>query len=188
MKIGYARVSTDEQHLDMQLAALTAYPCDLIFSDQGMSGARFDRPGLCDALKAVRPGSSLIVWRLDRLGRSLKHLVEVISKLNEQDVRVISLTESIDTRSSSGRFTFHMIAALAEFERSLISERTRAGMIAARERGQRAGRPRALTISQINQARVLLQDNSEEFVARTFNVHLRTLRRQLNELLDDDVN
>ncbi|WP_081067808.1 recombinase family protein [Burkholderia territorii] len=179
MKIGYARVSTDEQHLDLQLAALNAYCCDVIFSDQGESGARFDRPGLTNALNATSPGSTLVVWRLDRLGRSLQHLVNIICALGERNVRVVSLTESIDTRSSSGRFTFHLLAAMAEFERSLISERTRAGMTAARARGQRPGRPRALTSSQIAEAQLLLKTNSEQIVARILKVHVRTLRRQL---------
>jgi len=180
MKIGYARVSTDEQHLDLQLGALEANGCEVIFSDQGESGACFDRPGLVNALSAARPGSTLVVWRLDRLGRSLKHLVNIISTLGEQDVRVVSLTESIDTCSSSGRFTFHLLAALAEFERSLIGERTRAGMNAARARGQRPGRPRALTPSQIAEARILLNTHSEASVAQVLNVHVRTLKRQLS--------
>lgn len=181
MKIGYARVSTEEQHLDMQFSALKTYGCDLIFSDQGVSGARFDRPGLTDAMNAAVDGSSLIVWRLDRLGRSLGHLVDFITALNGRGIRLVSLTENIDTRSSSGRFIFHMIAALAEFERSVISERTRAGMVSARERGSRIGRPCLLTSSQCDEARAMLKEHTESYVARQFNVHCRTLKRYLKE-------
>lgn len=144
MKIGYARVSTDEQCLDLQLAALKRAGCDTILSDHGMSGSRFDRPGLQEALKMAKAGDALVVWRLDRLGRSLNHLVEVVNSLGKQRIEFVSLTESIDTRSPTGMLMFHMIAALAEFERSLISERTRAGMAAARARGAKIGRPRAV--------------------------------------------
>ncbi|WP_063552688.1 recombinase family protein [Burkholderia territorii] len=180
MKIGYARVSTDEQHLDLQLAALTNYGCVTIFSDQGISGACFDRPGLRDALKLATVGNTLVVWRLDRLGRSLSHLITVVGNLGDAGVEFVSLTESIDTRSPVGRFTFHMIAALAEFERSLISERTRAGLASARERGSRPGRPCALSPAERDQARLLLATHSEVEVADLLHVHLRTLRRHLD--------
>ncbi|KUY85262.1 DNA resolvase [Burkholderia cepacia] len=145
MKIGYARVSTEEQCLDLQLAALKAAGCDPIHADHGVSGSRFDRAGLREALQAAQPGDALVVWRLDRLGRSLSHLVEVVSDLGKQGIEFVSLTECIDTRSSTGMLMFHMIAALAEFERSLISERTRAGMAAARARGAKIGRPRKIS-------------------------------------------
>lgn len=179
MKIGYARVSTEEQHLDLQIQALQSAGCDCIFSDRGLSGVKTDRPGLRDALATVRGGDTLIVWKLDRLGRSLGHLVAVISELDRNSVRVVSLTEAIDTQSPAGRFTLHMLAALAEFERSLISERTRAGMAAARIRGSKIGRPRVLDPEQIAQARVLLESHSEMVVAETFHVNHRTLRRKL---------
>ncbi|WP_081069279.1 recombinase family protein [Burkholderia diffusa] len=144
MKIGYARVSTEEQCLDLQLSALKRAGCDTILSDYGVSGSRFDRPGLRHALGMAKAGDALVVWRLDRLGRSLSNLVEVVSSLGKQGIEFVSLTESIDTRSPTGMLMFHMIAALAEFERSLISERTRAGMAAARARGAKIGRPRAV--------------------------------------------
>jgi DNA invertase Pin-like site-specific DNA recombinase len=144
MKIGYARVSTEDQHLDLQLSALEAYGCDAIFYDHGASGSRFDRAGFLEALHAANRGDTLVVWRLDRLGRSLGHLVKVISGLEKRGIEFVSLTESIDTKSPTGMLMFHMIAALAEFERSLISERTRAGMAEARKRGARLGRPRTL--------------------------------------------
>ncbi|KVU28431.1 DNA resolvase [Burkholderia ubonensis] len=180
MKIGYARVSTEEQHLDLQLLALQQYQCDKIFTDQGISGARFDRPGLTAALSALDEGATLIVWRLDRLGRSLGHLVSVVADLSIRNVRIVSLTEGIDTQSSTGRFTFHLLAALAEFERSLISERTRAGVAAARARGRYAGRPRALSAEQLGLARELRKSRTESDVAGMFGVHPRTLRRLLS--------
>ncbi|GLU33274.1 recombinase family protein [Trinickia caryophylli] len=178
-KIGYARVSTDEQHLSLQLDALASYGCDVTYSDQGVSGARFDRAGLRDALLAAQPGTTLVVWRLDRLGRSLRHLAAIMGDLEERKVRVVSLTEYIDTRSTAGRFTFHMLAALAEFERGLISERTRAGVAAARARGKRIGRPLALDEEQCEHATALLDRHSAQFVAQQLNVDRRTLMRNL---------
>ncbi|MGS0896427.1 recombinase family protein [Burkholderia stagnalis] len=181
MKIGYARVSTDEQHLDLQLSALRNYGCVEIFSDQGISGASFDRPGLREALDVATTGHTLVVWRLDRLGRSLSHLLAVVGQLGETGVEFVSLTESIDTHSPVGRFTFHMIAALAEFERSLISERTRAGLASARQRGSKPGRPYALSLAERERARSLLATHSEAEVADLLHVHVRTLRRHLNK-------
>ena len=179
MIIGYARVSTDDQHLDLQLQALRAYGCDTIYSDQGISGARFDRPGLRDALDALQFGDTLVVWKLDRLGRSLGNLVVVMSELEKKDIRVVSLTECIDTVSPAGRFSFHMIAALAEFERALISERTRAGIAAARERGRKIGRPVALSVLQQQEVKSLRGVVPEAQLAQTYNVHVRTLQRHL---------
>lgn len=182
MKIGYARVSTDDQHLDLQFSALRKYGCAQIFSDQGISGASFDRPGLREALTAATSGNTLVVWRLDRLGRSLSHLIAVVGRLAEVGVEFVSLTENIDTRSPTGRLTFHMIAALAEFERSLISERTRAGLASARERGSKPGRPRALSLVERERARLLLATCTEVEIADIMQVHVRTLRRYLVEL------
>lgn len=141
MKIGYARVSTDVQRMDLQMDALKQAGCDHIFTDHGISGAATERPGLQQTMKMLQKGDTLIVWRLDRLGRSLVHLVELVSNLGRQGIEFRSLTESIDTSSSGGKLLFHMIAALAEFERSLISERTKAGMAAAKLRGKHVGRP-----------------------------------------------
>lgn len=148
MKIGYARVSTDVQRMDLQLDALTQAGCDQIFKDHGISGASSERPGLQQAIGALQKGDTLIVWRLDRLGRSLVHLVEQVSNLGKQGIEFRSLTESIDTSSSGGKLLFHMIAALAEFERSLISERTKAGMAAAKLRGKHVGRPKRIKPTQ----------------------------------------
>ncbi|UEP23088.1 recombinase family protein [Burkholderia ambifaria] len=181
MIIGYARVSTEEQHLDLQYSALEAYKCDLIFSDQGISGAKFDRPGLDAAIEAATPGGTLVVWRLDRLGRSLSHLIGLVTMFNAREVQLVSLTESLDTRSPTGRFTFHMIAALAEFERSLISERTRAGMASARSRGSRIGRPRTLDAQQCARLLELLKTHTKAEVAAMLNIDRRTMQRYLAE-------
>ncbi|WP_175948761.1 recombinase family protein [Burkholderia pyrrocinia] len=179
--IGYARVSTEEQHLDLQLTALKTYGCTEIYSDQGFSGARADRPGLRDALAHATRGRTLVVWRLDRLGRSLIHLMTVIGELGDAGVEFVSLTESIETRSPVGRFTFHMIAALAEFERSLIAERTRAGVASARARGSQIGRPPALSHAELDLARSLLATCTYAEVADRLGIHVRTLRRNLKQ-------
>ncbi|KVU93626.1 recombinase family protein [Burkholderia ubonensis] len=181
MKVGYARVSTEEQHLDLQISALKGCGCDVIFSDQGISGVCSDRPGLKAALDAISDGSTLVVWRLDRLGRSISHLIQIITQLGETGVEFVSLTECIDTGSPVGRFTFHMIAALAEFERALISERTRAGLLSARRRGSKLGRPFALSVQDQVRARSLLGAFSEAEVATLLSVHVRTLRRYLRD-------
>ena len=143
MLIGYARVSTDDQRLDLQRDALTQAGCQRVYEDKE-SGAKAARPGLALALEVAREGDTLVVWRLDRLGRSLKDLIELVEKLENQGIALKSLKESIDTASSGGRLVFHLFGALAEFERSLIRERTRAGLAAARARGRKGGRPKAL--------------------------------------------
>ena len=142
MQIGYARISTDDQTLDLQRDALTKAGCDQLFTDT-ISGAAADRPGLTQALTYARPGDTLVVWRLDRLGRSLRHLIETVTDLEQRGVHFRSLTEAIDTTSPGGKLVFHIFGALAEFERDLIRERTRAGLTAARARGRTGGRPRA---------------------------------------------
>ena len=143
MLIGYARVSTDDQNLDLQKDALTEAGCERIMEDH-QSGVRSERVGLKTALEYARAGDTLVVWRLDRLGRSLKHLVEIITELDARDVGLRSLQESLDTSSHSGKLLFHIFGALAEFERNLIRERTQAGLQAARARGRKGGRPKAL--------------------------------------------
>ena len=140
--IGYARVSTDDQNLSLQTRALDAAGCTRIFTDKGISGARGSRPGLNAALLALEKGDTLVVWRLDRLGRSLIHLVRLLDELGKKGIHFHSLTENLDTNSAGGRLIFHIMAALAEYERSLISERTKAGMQAAKARGVHVGRPR----------------------------------------------
>ena len=179
MRIGYARVSTDDQNLDLQLAALKKADCDDIFTDQGVSGARFSRPGLEQTMAALSKGDTLVVWRLDRLGRSLTKLVELVDALGARGIQFVSLTECIDTTSPGGTFLFHIMAALAQFERSLIGERTRAGMLAAKARGQHVGRRRAMTQTECVEAQQLLALHSSQAVAQRFAVHPRTLLRSL---------
>ena len=139
MIIGYARVSTQEQNLDAQLDALKNANCEQIFEEK-ITGKHKDRPELKTCLKALRKGDVLIVWKLDRLARSLKDLVEIITELNDREIGFRSLTEAIDTTSATGRLVFHIFGALAEFEHSLIRERTIAGLDAARARGRKGGR------------------------------------------------
>ena len=181
MKIGYARVSTEEQNLDLQRQALEAAGCDSIYEDHGISGSAVERPGLGRALAKAGPGDVLVVWRLDRLGRSLPHLIEVITALREAGIGFCSLQEQIDTTSAGGRFYFHMLAALAEFERELISERTKAGMAAARRNGKHIGRPRKLVPHQVARAHDLIESGKETrtAVAARFGVDVATLRRAL---------
>jgi DNA invertase Pin-like site-specific DNA recombinase len=143
MLIGYARVSTDDQNLNLQRDALRSAGCDQIYEDH-LSGACSARPGLEQALEMARAGDILVVWRLDRLGRSLKDLLQLVESLDKRGIELQSLQESLATHSSGGRLIFHLFAALAEFERHLIRERTQAGLKAARARGRKGGRPKAL--------------------------------------------
>lgn len=144
--IGYARVSTSDQSTDLQIDALRSAGCIQIYTDQ-ISGGTAERPGLTQALQALRPQDTLVVWRLDRLGRSLKHLIELVGKLSERSIDLRSLSEGIDTSSAGGKLTFHLFSALAEFERDLIRERVRAGLDAAAARGRKGGRPTVVTRS-----------------------------------------
>lgn len=144
MLIGYARISTDDQNLALQHDALTAAGCEKIYEDR-ISGVGAERPGLTLALEVARAGDTLIVWRLDRLGRSLKDLITLAERLEQRQVGLKSLKETLDTTSSGGRLIFHMFGALAEFERDLIRERTQAGLSAARARGRLGGRPKLLS-------------------------------------------
>lgn len=143
MLIGYARVSTDDQNLNLQKDALKQAGCSRIYEDR-LSGAGVARPGLTKALEAARAGDILVVWRLDRLGRSLKDLIQMVETLSERGIELHSLTEALATTSTSGKLIFHLFGALAEFERNLIRERTQAGLTAARARGRKGGRPKAL--------------------------------------------
>jgi DNA invertase Pin-like site-specific DNA recombinase len=178
-KIGYARVSTAEQSLRLQTMALESAGCTQIFVDEGVSGKVTNRPGLNQALNVLLPGDTLVVWRLDRLGRSLIHLVKMVNQFADDGIDFQSLTENIDTKSSGGRLVFHMMAALAEFERSLISERTRAGMMAVKAEGRHVGRPRALSDLDRDQALISILQNEEPIseVAMRYQVHPRTLKR-----------
>jgi|TARA_R110000823_G_scaffold60123_6_gene143910 DNA invertase Pin-like site-specific DNA recombinase len=144
MLVGYARVSTDDQNLNLQRDALDQAGCEQIFKDQ-LSGAKAERPGLHQALQYARTGDTIVVWRLDRLSRSLKDLIEMVTLLESKGIGLKSLQEAIDTSSSSGKLIFHIFGALAEFERNLIRERTQAGLQAARARGRKGGRPKSLS-------------------------------------------
>lgn len=185
MLIGYARVSTSEQRLDLQVDALATAGCQRMFTDHA-GGGRFDRPGLESALSHLRPGDTLMVWKLDRLGRSVRRLVELVASLQAREVQFASLTDGINTGTSSGRFFFHVMAALAEMERDLIKERTKAGLEAARARGRKGGRPQKLSPQQIKHARLLLAEpeTTGVDVALTLGVARSTLYRSLR-LRDD---
>lgn len=150
--VGYARVSTAEQTLAHQLDALRVAGCETVFEDC-VSGAKTDRPGLNDALDYLRSGDTLVVWKLDRLGRTMAHLIETVRDLDERSIGFRSLTEGIDTTTSGGTFVFHLFGALAQFERDLISERTRAGLAAAAARGRKGGRKAAVTSDKLARAR-----------------------------------
>ena len=177
--IGYARVSTQDQTLNLQKDALDKIGCIKIFTDT-ISGATTERQGLDEALEYVREGDTLVVWRLDRLGRSLKHLIETITALNNRKIGFKSITENIDTTTSGGKLVFHIFGALAEFERDIIKERTRAGVQAARTRGRTGGRPKATTLKtpkKISMAQALYdnKNNTIEEICKTLNISRATL-------------
>jgi DNA invertase Pin-like site-specific DNA recombinase len=182
MDIGYARVSTEDQNLDLQRQALEAAGCATIFEDHGFSGAVVERPGLARALTAAQDGDTLVVWKLDRLGRSLPHLVEIIRGLREGGIGLRSLQEQIDATSAGGRFYLHILAALAEFEREMIRERTTAGMASAKRRGTHVGRPHKLSRRQVAYARGQIASGklTRVAIAAQFGVNVSTLRRALN--------
>ena len=176
MLIGYARVSTREQNLDLQKDALDRAECERIYSDQ-VSGSTERRQELDTALEMLREGDTLVVWRLDRLGRSLKHLIALVGDLEERGIGFKSLQEHIDTTTSSGRLVFHVFGALAEFERNLIRERTRAGLDAARARGRKGGRPKKLDAKKQTLAVKLYQgkQHSIEELCSMFGISRPTL-------------
>ncbi len=177
MLIGYARVSTQDQNLELQRDALTKAGCQKVFEDK-LSGARTDRPGLSKILEMLRKGDTLVVWKLDRLGRSVKQLVDLIGELRKQGVQFKSLTDAIDTGSPSGRFFFHVMASLAEMERELSVERTRAGLEIARQLGRKGGRKPKMTGSKIESARKLLASGiPPKDVAKDLGVSVPTLYR-----------
>ena len=177
-RIGYARVSTDDQNLDLQRDALALAGCSVVY-EETISGKSADRPELEHCLKALRSGDTLVVWRLDRLGRSLPDLVGIVSSLEREGVAFESITERIETTSAAGKLIFHVFAALAEFERNLIRERTRAGLAAARARGRKGGRKPALDDRQVREIRALLRDPEIQVtdVARRYGVSRTTLYR-----------
>lgn len=182
MQIGYARVSTEDQNLDLQNDALKQAGCDKIIEEKA-SGAKTDRTGLEEALSYLRKGDTLVVWKLDRLGRSLQHLIQVVNQLREKDIYFRSIQESLDTSSSGGKLIFHIFGALAEFERDVIRDRTMAGLAAARARGRVGGRPKIMTDKKVHLAKTLLADhtNTIDYVCETLGVSRATLYRYLKE-------
>ena len=180
MLVGYARVSTQDQNPALQLDALKAAGCEKVFTEKA-SGAQRDRPELAAALSYMRSGDSLVVWKLDRLARSLPQLIETVATLEDQGIGFCSLTEAIDTTTAGGKLVFHIFGALAEFERSVIRERTRAGLKAARDRGRKGGRPPALSAADLAVAKALLRDPAitVDEVATRLKVSPATLYRHL---------
>jgi len=178
--IGYVRVSSTDETLDLQKDALEKAGCSHTFTDT-ISGATTERPGLEKAFAYLREGDTLVVWRLDRLGRTLKHLIETIADFNKRHIGFKSLTENIDTTTSGGKLIFHIFGALAEFERDLIRERTKAGLAAARARGRMGGQPKALTPKQAAIAQQLYDAKTTPIteICKTFNISRSTLYRYI---------
>ncbi len=185
-RIGYARVSTDDQNLHLQRDALEKAGCQVIYEDKA-SGKNTERPELEACLKALRSGDTLVVWRLDRLGRSLGDLVKLVTTLEEQEIGFESLQEKIETTSASGKLVFHVFAALAEFERNLISERTRAGLKAARARGRLGGRKPKLKQKDIREIKALLKDPNIPVsdIAKRFGVSRTTIYNRVGVVKPD---
>ncbi|MEE4210860.1 MAG: recombinase family protein [Parvularcula sp.] len=180
MLVGYARVSTQDQKPALQRDALTAAGCEKLFEETA-SGAQRDRPQLQAAIDYMREGDTLVVWKLDRLARSMKQLIETVEGLDARGIGFRSLTEAIDTTTPGGKLVFHIFGALAEFERSIIRERTNAGLKAARDRGKLGGRPPALSVEDLSAARAMLRDPeiTVEAVAKRMGVAASTLYRHL---------
>lgn len=182
MKVGYCRVSTHDQHLAMQQDALKSSGCEEIFSDIA-SGVKTGRPGLDEALSYLREGDTLVVWKLDRLGRSLQHLITTIKELTEKGVGFKSLQKNIDTTTSGGKLIFHIFSALAEFERDLILERTNAGLKAARARGRKGGRPPLLEQRQLKRIFEMYDEgnNTVAEICKIYNISRSCFYKYLNK-------
>lgn len=178
MNVGYTRVSTDDQNLDLQVDALKKEGCDKVFQDVG-SGAKRDREGLLEAMSYLRKGDTLVVWKLDRLGRSLQHLIELCMDFEERGIHLKSLRENIDTSSPIGKLFFHIIGALAEFEREIIRERTRAGLASARARGNLGGRTSIMDDQKIKMVQSLMKDrtNKVKDICKILGISKATLYR-----------
>lgn len=183
VRIGYARVSTADQNLDLQIRALEAAGCDIIYREEGVSAVAPERPQFEAALKRLRPGDTFIIWKMDRAFRSLTHALNILEDLETRGIEFRSLTDQIDTTTAMGRFVYQIRNAFCELERALISERTRAGMAAARARGSTIGRPRKLTEEQISRARRELDTGRDTIIrmARRYNVAPLTLARALRQ-------
>ena len=184
MKIGYARVSTQDQKLELQLDDLKSYGCEMIFKEK-MSGKSKDRPQLVKMVDQLRKGDLVVVWKLDRLGRSLKDLIELVSSFREKEVQFVSLKDGIDTGTATGRFTFNIFASLAEFEREIIRERTTSGLEAARARGRKGGRPKGLSkeaMAKAKSAKILYESGEKTVpeIAASLGISRATCYRYLN--------
>lgn len=179
-RLGYARVSTQEQNEALQLDALRAAGCDRTFTDRA-SGKLTSRPALDELLTQARPGDTLIVWRLDRLGRSLRHLIDTVGQLEQRGVAFVSLTEAMDTSTPGGKLIFHFMGALAQFERELLRERTMAGLAAARARGRNGGRPTVWTEAKLQTARAMYDSRQHDVatIARVLGVSRASVYRGL---------
>lgn len=177
MLVGYARVSTQEQNLDAQLSALKKMGCERLYHDQ-LSGKRANRPGLTLALEVLRENDTLVVWKLDRLGRTVKGLIELVNRLHGKRAHFKSITDQVDTSTPSGRFFFHIMASLAQMERELLAERTKAGLAAAKANGRVGGRKRKMTKSKIESAKKLLSAGLlPKDIAKNLGVSISTLYR-----------
>ncbi|MBO6759075.1 MAG: recombinase family protein [Roseibium sp.] len=183
MKIGYARVSTDDQSIGLQIQALKRAGCQRVFTDEGISGGTFDRPALKEVFETLTNGDQLVIWKLDRLGRSLSHLIETVGLLEDRQIGLVSISEAIDTSSPGGLLVFHIMGALAQFERALISERTKAGMAAARAVGRTLGRPKKLDPEQIKRIVKALDEDGGTLsaLAKELGVSRTTIYRALRD-------
>ena len=183
MLVGYARISTQDQNLDLQNDALKKSGCEKIFNDVA-SGTKTDRKGLNEALEFMRKGDCLVVWKLDRLGRSIRDLIDIVAMLNNREIGFKSIQENIDTTTSGGKLVFHIFSALAEFERDIIRERTKAGLNAARARGRLGGRPRIMNEKKIAMAKTLHADKNQSIksICQVLGIKKTTLYKCLNPI------
>lgn len=183
MNIGYARVSTLDQNLDLQIDALNEVDCGRIFQEK-VTGAKLERLQLNEAINYARPNDVIVVWKLDRLGRSLKDLLTIVNELKDRQIGLRSLHENIDTTTPTGKLIFHIFASLAEFEKDITRERTNAGLVAARARGRKGGRPKSLTEKQVNLLKSLYSYKNTPVteIAKLLNISIKTIYNYLNDI------